>query len=291
VVVALEPTPLMVEKQQIVGLLVFCGVALGFAMQCEGWTLTEGLYWTVVTITTVGYGDYSPVDRQSFQLFGIVFILIGITYVFDVLTTIVGDLAAASQAAQVAASDSGDATEELPQFPVKSAAILWSVLCVGAGFFMYNEGWPCIDAFCKFTVREIPLLPCCFLLFPAIATIDWCVCTATTVGYGDMSLEKESSRAFSIIFVLVSVMSFGSFVGKLGENKLKLRMAQQREKIKHMKLTHDDLMKMDDTDGEKDMRKTIYRLVEERNPNYNKPRAVEVDSKETISRHEINRLT
>ena len=36
----------------IVGALFFCNV--------EGWTIIQSIYFTTVTITTVGYGDFSP---------------------------------------------------------------------------------------------------------------------------------------------------------------------------------------------------------------------------------------
>ena len=43
---------LIVLAYYIVGALFFCNV--------EGWTIIQSVYFTTVTITTVGYGDFSP---------------------------------------------------------------------------------------------------------------------------------------------------------------------------------------------------------------------------------------
>ncbi len=43
----------------------------------EGWTLLDSLYATIITITTVGYGDLSPQSSQG-RIFAIFFTLIAI---------------------------------------------------------------------------------------------------------------------------------------------------------------------------------------------------------------------
>ena len=43
----------------------------------EGWTLFDSLYATIITITTVGYGDLSP-QSQSGRVFAIFFTLFAI---------------------------------------------------------------------------------------------------------------------------------------------------------------------------------------------------------------------
>ena len=43
----------------------------------EGWSVIDSLYFSVITLTTVGYGDLSP-TRPGTKIFTIVFIIVGI---------------------------------------------------------------------------------------------------------------------------------------------------------------------------------------------------------------------
>jgi len=45
--------------------------------QFEGWSVLDALYFSVITLTTVGYGDLSP-TRPGTKIFTIVFIIVGI---------------------------------------------------------------------------------------------------------------------------------------------------------------------------------------------------------------------
>jgi voltage-gated potassium channel len=63
---------------------------LGFAY-FEGWSLFQALYTTIITVTTVGYGDFTP-QTQSGQIFAIFFTLsaIGIaSYAFSTMAAFV----------------------------------------------------------------------------------------------------------------------------------------------------------------------------------------------------------
>ena len=48
-----------------------------FYHRVEGWSWLDSLYFTVITLTTIGYGDRSPTQPIS-KLFTIVFIFIGL---------------------------------------------------------------------------------------------------------------------------------------------------------------------------------------------------------------------
>lgn len=53
------------------------GAGTVFYRAAEGWAWTDSLYFTVITLTTVGYGDLSPTGPGS-KLFTVVFLLLGI---------------------------------------------------------------------------------------------------------------------------------------------------------------------------------------------------------------------
>ncbi|MCP3974147.1 MAG: two pore domain potassium channel family protein [bacterium] len=63
------------------GLFYLTSVIIGsgtiFYRFAEDWSWLDSLYFTVITLTTVGYGDFSP-TRAGSKIFTIVLILLGI---------------------------------------------------------------------------------------------------------------------------------------------------------------------------------------------------------------------
>ncbi|MBN1573206.1 MAG: two pore domain potassium channel family protein [Deltaproteobacteria bacterium] len=49
----------------------------GFYHKAEGWKFIDSLYFSVVTLTTIGYGDLAPTKPIS-KIFTIIYIFIGI---------------------------------------------------------------------------------------------------------------------------------------------------------------------------------------------------------------------
>lgn len=55
----------------------------------EGWTFFQGVYFSVITLTTVGYGDLTPVTFAG-RMFAILYVLIGV----GIIVALVGQVAA-----------------------------------------------------------------------------------------------------------------------------------------------------------------------------------------------------
>ena len=69
----------------VAGALVLTGTL--FYWRFEDWTIVEALYFCVVTLTTVGYGDLAPTSAGT-QIFTIVYILTGFGVLVALLTSV-----------------------------------------------------------------------------------------------------------------------------------------------------------------------------------------------------------
>jgi voltage-gated potassium channel len=58
-----------------------------FYWRFEDWTIIEALYFCIVTLTTVGYGDLSPTTPGT-QIFTIIYILTGFGVLVALLTSV-----------------------------------------------------------------------------------------------------------------------------------------------------------------------------------------------------------
>ena len=69
----------------VAGALVLTGTLVYWRF--EDWTVIEALYFSIVTLTTVGYGDFAPTTPGT-QIFTIVYILTGFGVLVALLTSV-----------------------------------------------------------------------------------------------------------------------------------------------------------------------------------------------------------
>lgn len=76
----------------LIGCLIFLAVPTVVFQKVEDWSFLESLYFVVITLTTVGFGDYVPVggieDDSFFKLLVLLWIVFGLAYFASILTMI-----------------------------------------------------------------------------------------------------------------------------------------------------------------------------------------------------------
>lgn len=204
----------------------------------EPLTFVDGFYFAVVTLSTVGYGDFSP-SSTSMRVFTVLYILFGCARVFVMLSDLfvnvleryrqaclafidrfdrsakhidttgdgVGDTAVVGRSKGLSGRGldlSGDGQVDFVAPPgavsfwaqeLLPALLLWVVLqLVSAGIFMACQS--------GLTFGE---------------ALYHCLITATTVGYGDVSLTTQPARLWASAHILVSVSWLAALIGQIDQ--------------------------------------------------------------------------
>lgn len=78
-------------KTSIASALITLAILIGFGTwafeRLEDWSFAEAFYFSVATLTTVGYGDIHPTTDGS-RIFTAIYILVGVGVVIAALTSI-----------------------------------------------------------------------------------------------------------------------------------------------------------------------------------------------------------
>ncbi len=72
----------------ILGALAILATGTGFFWIVERWSFLDALYFTVITLTTIGYGDLVPTTDLA-KVFTIVFVITGVGFILAFLNFIV----------------------------------------------------------------------------------------------------------------------------------------------------------------------------------------------------------
>ena len=155
----------------------YLGFSTVFFHLVEGWTWGKAFHFCCVTLTTIGYGDVTPVTDTG-KAGACAFILLGLSIAATALGHLVGSVTSAagvgSQRASVA----------------RETRLLAAVVLGGAGFVHVSEGWSPLDS------------------------LYWAIVTGSSVGYGDLVPIQPTTQIFTNVYLLVGVGAFAASIGR-----------------------------------------------------------------------------
>ena len=218
-------------------LVLYLGIGTVAFHHLEGINYLEGLYLSVITFTTVGYGDLSPKNDRGrlFCCFFVFMALMGIAQLLDILVDYVMEQRKLIEHSQIYKSwfdtdDKYGEEEGVEDFSHKQSS--------GIVDFVDQDRLDLVKSFvgnCIYitTIIIVGVAFYCKVVdsYSLVEGIYLSTMTITTVGYGDVVPTNDVSRAFTGCYAIFGTVAFGRavslFIGTLSE---------QRERKKHEKL-------------------------------------------------------
>lgn len=181
------------------------------------------IYFISESVTTIGTGYFHPTGDEA-KLFTMFYVVVGVSLIISFSTTFVRTVLTGSQDELsgllhrlLYGPDCVPLTDRvIISYRVKLSLFgVFLVLLVGTLFFNGNEGWGWLNS------------------------LYWCVCLMTTIGYGDMLIQYESTRVFAIFYIYISVLTFAVTINNIAEYWLAyLKRKQLRERLVLMTARH-----------------------------------------------------
>ncbi|CAE6909640.1 TPKA [Symbiodinium natans] len=183
-----KPTRAVISIFVILGSAALGGLVFKYAGG-EDWSFNEALYFSVVTMTTVGFGDFAPISTNFQKILAVLFIMVSIT----LLAVLFGFISAEAQTLSCEPSCSGQPLRRRMGGRFRSlfqtglhpgpSLLLLLLHAVCGALFVAVESWSFLDS----------------VYFTSVAL--------TTVGYGDLTPQTEVGRMITTGLVLTGVPS------------------------------------------------------------------------------------
>jgi len=189
------------------------------------WPILEALYFCVVTITTVGYGDTNDHDffRRDDQilLFTSAYVFFGVAIVGTCIGIILGWIIDYDEdrrsaiADEVAAEYMGEGAVTPHCGPAANGGsrlgmtVFTLVALIAAGTFAFKE------------IEHVT----------TVRALYWCCVTITTVGYGDVVPVTNNGKMFAIAYILIGTFLMAKALADIAALPLELRRKRQEASV------------------------------------------------------------
>lgn len=217
--------PVILKLMRVVLFYLFASL---FYAYVENWNVTDCIYFLTVTISTVGYGDFSPTTDGS-RMFTILVIVVGLVFIFSILSDMANfvlDLAE-EQAAKIAKQKDITTFDPWKYWKKRSYSLMMVLflLFVGSICLWQIEGWTYIQA------------------------LYFCVVTVTTIGYGDMAVDKDAAKIFLLFYIPLAVCIVAGALSSIAAIEVERRADEKKMENLNRKLDFNMIREMD-TNGD-----------------------------------------
>lgn len=219
-----------------VGLCVYLGIGTAGMVAWGDVGVVDGLYFSVVSLTTVGYGDITMTSDAK-RLYVAAYLLIGVALVAGALSSVLDLLLSRHEQRLAEALESTlgvgevrrDVTAPAQRGFIRRlcAAVTVSVL---VALLMGVIGLVVMSAAMGWSFEE---------------SVYWVVVTMTTVGYGDVTPTTTGTRIFAIVFIPVSTYALGKAIADVAEARSKKAERESFVRILRQQLDKAAFSKMD----------------------------------------------
>ena len=206
-----------------------------------GATFLDSMYWTIVSVTTVGYGDHYPTTKWGMG-FSIVYLAAGLVLVGGAISQFGQAMLEKAEEMMLRKLDDDPDDDEPPddrwQLAIAGLSIV-GVAIAGTIFFALAEE----DHWDK----------------PVQTSFYFAIATMSTVGYGDVTVSQGHSKAFAIFFILLSTCVFATSVDKVHMVYAARAAEKKKQAFLALELDIAQILAMDESgDGQVDKGEFLY---------------------------------
>ncbi|OMP05927.1 hypothetical protein COLO4_08452 [Corchorus olitorius] len=199
----------------------------------------DALYFIVVTLCTIGYGDIVP-DTIFTKLFTCFFILIGFGFIDILLNGLVTYICDRQESVLLSTVDENRFNTMVQTYMIDKAKGRMRIRIKVCLALVVVVGWIAVGTVSVHFLENLDWVNSFYLA----------VTSVTTVGYGDYAFKTLRGRCFAILWLLVSTLTVARAFLYLTELRIEKRNRKIAKWVLQKKMTLGDLVAADlDNDG------------------------------------------